>query len=434
MKRVFREFYNNDKIDFNELNDNILIVFDTNTLLNIYRYSKSTRNTFLNALEQVNKNIWIPYQVGLEFNLNRREVMNEMKNKGNIITDNVKKKAISFINEVKKETDSYPIKSIDGSNVRKEINEAFANMINTSLQEFLDDEFVKLEDLIDKADDKMNQLAEIFEGRVGESYSQEQINRICEEGSKRYEKNVPPGYKDKGKEDVKIYNALEFESKYGDLIVWKQIIQKAKDDEKKVVIFVTDDHKEDWWYEIKGEKIGARAELKNELRREAEADLILINTNTFLKETSRERLNSDLVETEILRNSPYLIGNDEYNRLINNRMKDISISISDYAKTSAISDVTNLLDKIDTLSNEVQQIHALLYSDYNDYETQRHMTYKLERVIDRLESLKVEISEYMEENGYHLNPLLLDGWSDTFDFVRKHYKSIKEQYINLTKI
>ena len=53
--------------------------------------------------------------------------------------------------------------------------------------------------------------------------------------------------------------------KYGDFIIWKQLIEHAIDT-KKNVIFVTDDEKEDWWEEFNGKTIGPRPELSKEFR------------------------------------------------------------------------------------------------------------------------------------------------------------------------
>ena len=74
------------------------------------------------------------------------------------------------------------------------------------------------------------------------------------EGSKRYDNEVPPGYRDKSKPE---------DERYGDLLIWFQMIGKAKE-AKKPIIFVTDDNKEDWWQIFKGKTIGPRPELVNE--------------------------------------------------------------------------------------------------------------------------------------------------------------------------
>ncbi len=43
-----------------------LFVFDTNVLLNLYRYQSGTRDELLNVLAQLSDRIWIPHHVALE--------------------------------------------------------------------------------------------------------------------------------------------------------------------------------------------------------------------------------------------------------------------------------------------------------------------------------------------------------------------------------
>lgn len=297
MKTVFREFFNNEEVNFNELDEDILIVLDTNILLNIYRFSESTRNTFLEALNKVEENIWIPYQVGLEFHLHRREIMVEMQTKKDNITTEINTETDKYIKSIKTALDKYPIKSTDGTEIRKRITNEISEEIKKVIDNFNQSKVVELDNLINKNDDKIAELADLFEGKVGAPFSQEEIDAICSEGLNRYEEEIPPGYKDRTKKEITRYNNLKFEKKYGDLIAWKEMIKQAKDYNKKVVIFITGDVKPDWWYEIRGRKIGARAELKNEMLREAGADLILMDINHFLKETSN-KVKLDLVETK----------------------------------------------------------------------------------------------------------------------------------------
>ena len=68
--------------------------------------------------------------------------------------------------------------------------------------------------------------------------SQEDIFTWCEEGQERYKKEIPPGFKDaKSKDGVR---------KYGDLIIWKELLNFARTQSKDIV-FITDDVKADWW-------------------------------------------------------------------------------------------------------------------------------------------------------------------------------------------
>ena len=42
--------------------ENATFVFDTNVLLNLYRYSKETRDILLDSMKQIKDRVWMPYQ------------------------------------------------------------------------------------------------------------------------------------------------------------------------------------------------------------------------------------------------------------------------------------------------------------------------------------------------------------------------------------
>jgi hypothetical protein len=73
---------------------------------------------------------------------------------------------------------------------------------------------------------------------VGEEYSFGELREIAKEGYERYDSEIPPGYKDK--------TAKQGIRKYGDLIIWKQIIDYANNNQKNIIL-INNDTKEDWW-------------------------------------------------------------------------------------------------------------------------------------------------------------------------------------------
>ncbi len=91
-----------------------------------------------------------------------------------------------------------------------------------------------------------------FDGKVGEGFYNEDIDKIKKEGESRYKTKTPPGYCDGNQKQ---------DNEYGDLFIWKEIIRYAKENDKDV-IFVTQDVKEDWWFKEKGKTIGPRYELR----------------------------------------------------------------------------------------------------------------------------------------------------------------------------
>jgi len=92
---------------------------------------------------------------------------------------------------------------------------------------------------------------------VGEQYSIERLDKICRWGALRYEQGIPPGYMDRKKEGPL--------SRYGDLIIWFQTMDKARKTGKPIV-FIINEQKEDWWHCVAGQPQQPRAELVNEMR------------------------------------------------------------------------------------------------------------------------------------------------------------------------
>jgi hypothetical protein len=80
------------------------------------------------------------------------------------------------------------------------------------------------------------------------------------------------------------YGGIVYERQYGDLIIWKQTLLEAKKRKSASLVFLTDDVKEDWWWIVKGKKIGPRPELRDEICRVAEVTQFHIyNTEHFLR-------------------------------------------------------------------------------------------------------------------------------------------------------
>lgn len=295
---VFREFFYNEELDFKNLGEDTIVIFDTNTLLNIYRYSNNTREKLIKAINNIKNNIWMPYQVGLEFNLNRRNVIEKLKkgqeDKKKDISEIIKKS----INVLGQRVTDISLKSTDAKSKKNEIND----FINEGLTTFHNELAKKVDELykmLDMEKDLASEIAAIFEGKIGKSYTQEQLDEKLKDAATRYERNIPPGYQDANKNSIMYYNGIEFEQKYGDLIVWNQILDKASAEDIQKVVFVTDDNKEDWWYSCENKTFGPRAELKNEMYREAKADFYMLNANSFLNNFSDSEDTKDLIENEV---------------------------------------------------------------------------------------------------------------------------------------
>jgi hypothetical protein len=130
-------------------------------------------------------------------------------------------------------------------------------------------------------DETLDLLDAQFGDCTGKPLSPEVMKGIESEGAFRFQHGIPPGYRDGKKE-----SAGDPARKYGDLILWKQVIAKAKES-KKPLILVTDDQKTDWWLEQSGRTIGPRPELIEEFLQEAGERFWMYSVDRFLAELAK---------------------------------------------------------------------------------------------------------------------------------------------------
>lgn len=242
MKKLFQSHIPDSEQEIKRVWKDALIVFDANTILNLYRYSDRSRSEFIALLKNLKQRIWIPEQAAHEY----------FKNRFDVIGDQTKayeaaKKSINDLRDALRKDRGHPF-------IGEKTMESLSSIL-TEVERELDTNKEKQISRI-PSDDIMLEIVNIFDGRVGERLSPEQFELIFEEGAARYEQKVPPGYKDASKHDNPI-TVAEKRSVFGDLILWKQTIARAKE-QKKPVILVTDDAKEDWWLEAQGKTIGPR--------------------------------------------------------------------------------------------------------------------------------------------------------------------------------
>lgn len=127
------------------------------------------------------------------------------------------------------------------------------------------------------SDTILEQIEQIFDN-FGEKFSNKELKEVFKEGEKRFKDKIPPGYAD----DKANGGEKEGEEKFGDLIIWKQILNFSKTIDKPV-IFVTDDTKEDWWIIEYEKPFSPRYELKKEIFDIGEIDFEMYTSDNFLK-------------------------------------------------------------------------------------------------------------------------------------------------------
>jgi hypothetical protein len=256
MKNKFPGYYTPTEEEFKDLWDDSIFILDTNVLLNLYRYTDKTRDELIKIFNKITDRLWIPHQVALEYHKDRIKVINDQKNAYPKIRNILKEYRNKIVNDLQ-EFRMHPyfrtnniVKILDSSLKRIE---KYLKDIEKQHPDIIDDDYV------------MNTITSIFENKVGLPYPEDTYKQICKTGESRYQKKVPPGFKDK---------------EYGDLIIWFQIINKAKET-KKPIIFVTDDKKEDWWLKYEGKK-KPRPELINEIYSEAGTKFYMYQSDRFM--------------------------------------------------------------------------------------------------------------------------------------------------------
>lgn len=298
MKGLFPQYDYTASAAYAETWETALFVFDTNVLLNLYRYQERTCEELLETLAKLSRRIWIPHHVALEFQRNRLTVIAAQGRR------------FSDIRKVIEKAKSDLAISINNLQLTKRHTLIDPEPLISGFDKLTDDFLAKLDGLKESqqtltAPDPIKiKLEDIFDGKVGSPFSsQEEIDKQNKLADVRYKAKIPPGFKDNDKDkdgpDEFSHNGLIYKRKFGDHIVWSQLLSHAATEGIKKLIFVTDDAKEDWWEQVEfdGPKtVGPRAELIEEAGRVGKIDTFLMyKPEQFLK-FAQELLKADISE------------------------------------------------------------------------------------------------------------------------------------------
>lgn len=301
MRDKFPGYYRPNVEEFAELWGEALFVLDANVLLNLYRYPKMARDELVSVLVQVSDRLWIPFQAALEFQRNRPYVLAEQKERFYQVRK-ILNKALSTLEGDLGKLQLGKRHSLIETDTLLNVLRSSVDKFNSSLEQ------LEAQQIGAHEDDLLRlRIDELLGGHVGDPpATQSVVDSISEEGKQRYSQKIPPGYSDSRKEDGASasysYGGIVYEAEYGDLILWKQLIDRAKHATTKSVIFVTDDQKEDWWWIIdsQGKKtLGPRPELINEIQRLANIDQFYIYNSEQFLEFSKRFLQSSVSDESI---------------------------------------------------------------------------------------------------------------------------------------
>ena len=299
MRERFRAFYPLSEAEKERAWVEGLIILDASSLLNLYRYPLAARERLLTVLERLKERLWLPHQAALEYHRNQAAVRHEQTTLFRKVRDEIGNLKVHFKNrfetlQLKKRHALINAEPLLASVLS--LIDGFQEQLNQTERE--QGERYQEESLQKK-------IEELFEGRVGPAPTQDFLDNLYKEGVKRYERKMPPGYQDwkKGEasKDTTEYSfgGLVFQRQFGDLIVWREILEKTKSDRVQWFVFVTDDSKEDWWQVTGGQRTGPRPELLEEAIREGGVGGFILHTSEGFTEQAAAMLGVEITEEVI---------------------------------------------------------------------------------------------------------------------------------------
>ncbi len=282
LRDLFPGYYLPTEDQFRALWAEGVIVLDTSVLLNLYKFPRPARDDMLAVLAGVKPRIWLPHHVALESNRGREKVIS------NQLDAFDKVRQILGMSQIRSRLDALQLRkfhsliSVDG--ILAEIE---------PIVERFEKELANLEEKHVKptgVDPVRDAIIDLVEGNVGKPFDSPTLEALYQEGEARYELRVPPGFgdaKEKSKLPDFVEGGVKYRPKFGDLIIWKQILRHAREANVREVMLVSDDEKGDWRKvsEYKGNRsLTPHPELVDEIRREAQVDVFYIySSEQFLR-------------------------------------------------------------------------------------------------------------------------------------------------------
>jgi hypothetical protein len=234
------------------------------------------------VLEKIYSRSWIPYHVALEFHRNRFARIKQSNGPLLKLRDRIRATSEELEAEIK--DIEFEKRNTGVANLEDRL--LAVRQANSLLAEALDKACERLPK-VGLDDPIADKLSSFFGSHVGNPPNdQSALDTMLHDGNDRYDKNIPPGFKDaKDKKDIKYYDRnITYPAMFGDLIIWRQTIDHVKQAGAKNVIFVTGDRKEDWWQIIDKKTLGPSPDLVREFIDKSGAERFWMYTaDQFLK-------------------------------------------------------------------------------------------------------------------------------------------------------
>lgn len=269
-----------------------VVIFDTNVLLDLYQ-KEGIYFHLIPYLEKIENNIIIPNQVYDEYNSKLEEIKKREFKK----YDNTEKKIKDIYEDLKRNNNiKNDFKKIFGNSnlfdclIKKIENEC--KIIEKEVNRIKSINEEKPNSLLKK--DTLKDLIErvVIKQKI-KKFTLKEFIEISKEGEERIKYKIPPGITDAGKIGGTDFKTLK--NKYGDFIIWKEILEYAKSNPNKEIYFIENETKSDWWEKKGGEELAKI--LQYEFKEYSQSKIITLSLENFFKEF-KEKL--DLPEVKLI--------------------------------------------------------------------------------------------------------------------------------------
>ena len=295
MKGLFREYYGLSPQDLKSFFDNCLFVFDTNALLDLYRLDMSDALEVVSIMENYKDRVVIPYHVAKEYH---NELLNVISKSIQNANETLKYDYATAISTFLKNITSF-------QDLPFALQEKYKEKMDHIVEELKKDVEKRKSDLKTCMEgwELQFKIAKLLGNLLLNPLSKETIDEIIQiDGPRRYSESIPPGYKDSKKNNG---------NEYGDLIIWREILECAKH-RKQSVAFISRDLKEDWIEKRNGIDCGPRRELRTEFYNVNKDGEFYIYTLTQFLRYAKDKAGEDDEKTRsLISNVEQLMDKDE---------------------------------------------------------------------------------------------------------------------------
>ncbi|SEW23546.1 hypothetical protein SAMN04487827_2232 [Prevotella sp. khp7] len=266
MKQHFPGFYTYTEQEQKDLIDKSTIVFGASVLLDLLKISYG--NVFLDIVnEKIEKErLWLPYDTAWLYHERLAIVVDEqVKNVDSAAT------ALNRLKDSFSDNGQHPY-------IHDTLKVDFYEMIN-KIKDALDEDRSFLLGHLNNSTLR-SRIDELFQGRIGEPYEQNQLEQLYQESEERHKQRRHPSIDFSRSKNTRI--------RHHRLIVWKQIERYAKES-KKPIVLVLNRITPNWFFIYNDAMVRPHQNLINEFIEDTKQNIYIITAHELIDKLTPQK-------------------------------------------------------------------------------------------------------------------------------------------------